>query len=154
MENSSLMVHILHLWTACINCSNFFLAFLSARPISETRLQSQEKLADTASEEEQEASADQQAAAAPPPARVVKNFLSMMDGAGATRGGVGGGGKSRRMEHGAPRLRQLLGSGPLAADAVAASWSFPLCWARARMWPGDFWRAPKLRRETLTHTNM
>ncbi|TKW15774.1 hypothetical protein SEVIR_5G260200v4 [Setaria viridis] len=76
-----------------------------------------EKLADSASEEEQEAAADQQTAAAPPPARVVKNFLSMMDGAGASRGGGGG----RRMEHGAPRLRQLLGSGPLAADAVAAS---------------------------------
>ncbi|CAL4962272.1 unnamed protein product [Urochloa decumbens] len=76
-----------------------------------------EKLADSASDEEQEASADHQNAAAPPPARVVKNFLSMMDaGAGASRGGGG-----RRMEHGAPRLRQLLGSGPLAADAVAAN---------------------------------
>ncbi|CAO2170863.1 unnamed protein product [Urochloa humidicola] len=75
-----------------------------------------EKLADSASDEDQEASAEDQAAAAPPPpARVVKNFLSMMDGAGASRGG------GRRMEHGAPRLRQLLGSGPLAADAVAAN---------------------------------
>ena len=36
------------------------------------------------------------------------------------RGG-GGGSSSRRVEPGAPRLRQLLGSGPLAADAVAAS---------------------------------
>jgi len=49
-----------------------------------------EKLADSASDEEaQEAAADPQAAAAPPPARVVKNFLSMMDGAGASRGGGG-----------------------------------------------------------------
>ncbi|CAO2178925.1 unnamed protein product [Urochloa humidicola] len=80
-----------------------------------------EKLADSASDEDQEASAEHlpTATAPPPPARVVKNFLSMMDGAGSSRGGGGGG--SRRMEHGAPRLRQLLGSGPLAADAVAAN---------------------------------
>ncbi|RLN24562.1 G-box-binding factor 3-like [Panicum miliaceum] len=77
-----------------------------------------EKLADSASDEKaQEAPAGPQAAPTPPPARVVKNFLSMMDGAGASRGGGGG----RRVEHGAPRLRQLLGSGPLAADTVAAN---------------------------------
>ncbi|WVZ69411.1 hypothetical protein U9M48_018199 [Paspalum notatum var. saurae] len=76
-----------------------------------------EKLADSTSDQAQEASADHQTAAAPPSARAVKNFLSVMDGACASRGGS----SSRRMEHGAPRLRQLLGSGPLAADAVAAS---------------------------------
>ncbi|KAL6614806.1 hypothetical protein ACP70R_037076 [Stipagrostis hirtigluma subsp. patula] len=72
-----------------------------------------EKLKNSAPDEAQEeASVEDQTAA--PPARVVKNFLSMMDG--AARGG-------RRLEHGgAPRLRQLLGSGPLAAaDAVAAN---------------------------------
>jgi plant G-box-binding factor len=81
-------------------------------------LTSQEKLAGGTSDQAQEASAGhpQTATAAPPSARVVKNFLSMMDVEGPSRGGG-----SRRMEHGAPRLRQLLGSGPLAADAVAAS---------------------------------
>ncbi|KAG2590579.1 hypothetical protein PVAP13_5NG411100 [Panicum virgatum] len=82
-----------------------------------SRLRKQEKFADSASDEEAQVAAPdrqgRQAAAAPPPARVVKNFLSMMDGAGASRGG--------RVEHGAPRLRQLLDSGPLAADAVATS---------------------------------
>jgi plant G-box-binding factor len=84
-------------------------------------LTSQEKLAGGTSDQAQEASAGhpQTATAAPPSARVVKNFLSMMDVEGPSRGGGSGG--SRRMEHGAPRLRQLLGSGPLAADAVAAS---------------------------------
>ncbi|CAD6237616.1 unnamed protein product [Miscanthus lutarioriparius] len=53
-----------------------------------------------------------------PSARVVKNFLSMMDVEGPSRGGGSGG---RHVEHGAPRLRQLLSSGPLAADALAAS---------------------------------
>ncbi|KAF8695903.1 hypothetical protein HU200_036779 [Digitaria exilis] len=77
-----------------------------------------EKLADGASDAAQEAATDNKAAAAPPPARVVKNFLSMMDGEGASKGSSN---SSRRMEHGAPRLRQLLGSGPLAADAVAAN---------------------------------
>ncbi|KAJ1284603.1 hypothetical protein BS78_03G217700 [Paspalum vaginatum] len=75
-----------------------------------------EELADSTPDQAQEASADHRTAAAPPSARVVKNFLSMMDGASASRGGG-----SRRTEYGAPRLRQLLGSGPLAADAVAAS---------------------------------
>lgn len=74
------------------------------------------KLAESASDQAEEASTDHQIAAAPPSAGVVKNFLSMMDSASASKGGG-----SRRLEHGAPRLRQLLGSGPLAADAVAAS---------------------------------
>ncbi|GJN18179.1 hypothetical protein PR202_gb05313 [Eleusine coracana subsp. coracana] len=73
-----------------------------------------EKLAESAPEEAQEVPADQRAAAPPPAPRVVKNFLSIMDSAGAPR-------SSRHMEHGAPRLRQLLGSGPLPADAIAAS---------------------------------
>ncbi|XP_066312231.1 G-box-binding factor 3-like isoform X2 [Miscanthus floridulus] len=77
-----------------------------------------EKLADGASDQTQEASAGHQTATTPPSARVVKNFLSMMDVGGPSRGGSSGG---RRVEHGAPRLRQLLSSGPLAADAVAAS---------------------------------
>jgi len=78
-----------------------------------------EKLAGGTSDQAQEASAGHQttATAPPPSARVVKNFLSMMDVEGPSRGGG-----SRRTEHGAPRLRQLLSSGgPLAADAVAAS---------------------------------
>ncbi|KAL6845355.1 hypothetical protein ACP4OV_024850 [Aristida adscensionis] len=73
-----------------------------------------EKLKDSASDVAQEDSSAEQKVIAPQPVRAVKNFLSMMDGASAPRGG-------RRVEHGAPRLRQLLGSGPLAADAVAAS---------------------------------
>ncbi|TVU35704.1 hypothetical protein EJB05_17605 [Eragrostis curvula] len=90
-------------------------ASLRTRLISKTHFTSQEKLTESAPEEAQEeVPADNQTVAAPPPARVVKNFLSIMDGAGAPR-------SSRHMDHGAPRLRQLLGSGPLAADAVAAS---------------------------------
>lgn len=79
-----------------------------------------EKLAGGTSDQAQEvaASVGHQTPTAPPSARVVKNFLSMMDVDGPSRGGGAGG---RRMEHGVPRLRQLLSSGPLAADAVAAS---------------------------------
>lgn len=79
-----------------------------------------EKLADGTSDQAQEASAGHQTTpTAPSSARVVKNFLWMMDGEGASRGGSGS--SSRRRDHGAPMLRQLLSSGPLAADAVAAS---------------------------------
>ncbi|XP_062217016.1 G-box-binding factor 3-like isoform X2 [Phragmites australis] len=72
-----------------------------------------ERLKDSAPDQAQEVSVDQTAPA--PSARVAKNFLSMMDGAGASRS------SSRHMERGAPRLRQLLGTDPPAADAVAAS---------------------------------
>jgi hypothetical protein len=126
MENAALMV--LHLLTAYIlellstfcfilNNEHVPSLFSETNPSHHTTLQ--EKLAGGTSDQAQEASAGHQttATAPPPSARVVKNFLSMMDVEGPSRGGG-----SRRTEHGAPRLRQLLSSGgPLAADAVAAS---------------------------------
>ncbi|CAM0881957.1 unnamed protein product [Alopecurus aequalis] len=67
------------------------------------------KLTDAAPDQRQEVSPGQKTEQ---PARAVNNFMSMIGTTAASR-------SSGHMGHGAPKLRQLLGSG-VAADAVAA----------------------------------
>lgn len=103
---------------------------------------SQEKLTDAAPDQAQEVSpAPDQTTA--PSARAVENFLSMIDNTNTSR-------NSGHMEHGAPKLRQLLGSG-LATDAVALQADLPLLasFSNTRMWPGNVHKRKLLARLTL-----
>jgi plant G-box-binding factor len=77
----------------------------------ETLTVSQVKLTDATPDQRQEVYPDQ---TTEQPARAVKNFMPMIDTTTPSRSSG-----HMAMGHGAPKLRQLLGSG-LAADAVAA----------------------------------
>uniref|UniRef100_A0ACD5VQ14 Uncharacterized protein n=1 Tax=Avena sativa TaxID=4498 RepID=A0ACD5VQ14_AVESA len=81
----------------------------SSKKLSSENSALMEKLTDAGPDGRQEPSADQTTEHS---ARGVKNFMSMIDATAASR-------SSGHVGHGAPKLRQLLGSG-LAADAVAA----------------------------------